>query len=76
MLSRVSRNALRLARRSSNQRFAQVAFFSTESEETPAIKNELELSPKVKSVARPDRRAQHDRDLRAVVGHPAKVQHP
>ncbi|GLE04378.1 hypothetical protein PINS_up013308 [Pythium insidiosum] len=50
MLSRVSRNALRLARRSSNQRFAQVAFFSTEGEETPAIKNELELSPKVKSV--------------------------
>ncbi|KAJ0402085.1 hypothetical protein ATCC90586_000270 [Pythium insidiosum] len=50
MLSRVSRNALRLARRSTNQRFAQVAFFSTEGEEQPAIKNELELSPKVKSV--------------------------
>ncbi|TMW60422.1 hypothetical protein Poli38472_000464 [Pythium oligandrum] len=53
MLSRVSRSALRVARRNAaapTARFGQVSFFSTETEEQPAIKSELELTPKVQNV--------------------------
>lgn len=52
MLARVSRSALRVARRQVAAPTARFAFFSTETETVtpPVAKTELELTPKVQAV--------------------------